>query len=101
MELKVSNYVADEPFVGASVGYFAFLGVLAGRSLTVSIDLSRHFMWLLQPVVFCMSSSFTSHSQCPVPESMLLLFECFHVLNKIPEGRLCTVFATSYWPSKC
>jgi hypothetical protein len=26
---------ADEPFVGASVGYFAFLGVLAGRSFTV------------------------------------------------------------------
>lgn len=26
---------ADEPFVGASVGYFTFLGVLAGRSLTV------------------------------------------------------------------
>jgi len=29
--------VAGEPFVGASVGYFAFLALLAGRSLTVSL----------------------------------------------------------------
>lgn len=30
--------LADEPFVGASVGYFAFLGVLAGRSFTVLLS---------------------------------------------------------------
>jgi hypothetical protein len=29
--------VAGEPFVGASVGYFAFLALLANRSLTVSL----------------------------------------------------------------
>jgi hypothetical protein len=30
--------LAGEPFVGASVGYFAFLALLAGRSLTVLLS---------------------------------------------------------------
>lgn len=30
---------SDKPFVGASVGYFSFLFLLAGRALTVSIML--------------------------------------------------------------
>ena len=29
-------YFLDKPFVGASVGYFSFLFLLAGRALTVS-----------------------------------------------------------------
>ncbi len=42
--------VAGEPFVGASVGYFAFLALLAGRSLTVSVvELLK--MMLIRPAV--------------------------------------------------
>lgn len=31
-------YFPDKPFVGASVGYFTFLFLLAGRALTVSYN---------------------------------------------------------------
>lgn len=31
-------YIPDKPFVGASVGYFTFLFLLAGRALTVSYN---------------------------------------------------------------
>jgi hypothetical protein len=42
--------VAGEPFVGASVGYFAFLALLAGRSLTVSV-VKLLKMMLIRPAV--------------------------------------------------
>jgi len=42
--------VTGEPFVGASVGYFAFLALLAGRSLTVSVVKLLNVM-LIRPAV--------------------------------------------------
>ena len=36
MTLTFSHICSDKPFVGASVGYFSFLFLLAGRALTVS-----------------------------------------------------------------
>lgn len=44
-------FCSDKPFVGASVGYFLFLFLLAGRALTVSyIDLTSFKLWIFMIV---------------------------------------------------
>ena len=36
LKFPISLFFSDKPFVGASVGYFSFLVLVAGRALTVS-----------------------------------------------------------------
>lgn len=43
----MTSSFADKPFIGASVGYFSFLFLLAGRALTVSYSRSSHLSFFL------------------------------------------------------
>lgn len=45
-------FLPDEPFVGASVGYFSFLFLLAGRALTVSYLECIHYVSLLCALLY-------------------------------------------------